>query len=96
MVAYFDYQSQLTKFGIFLGACPPAKQCSLLQKYNSGTYLIQMVCLLHFLLTTLYQGGLVYSDKNHFKRTKVQNIVVLLFLIKLCERSLFGKVVNMS
>ena len=55
-----------------------------------------MVCLLHFLLTTLYQGGLVYSDKNHFKRTKVQNIVVLLFLTKLCERSLFGKVVNMS
>ena len=35
MVAYFDYQSQLTKFGIFSGACPPAKQCSLLQKYNS-------------------------------------------------------------
>lgn len=34
--------------------------------------------------------------QNHFKRTKVQNIVVLLFLIKLCERSLFGKVVNMS
>ena len=35
MVAYFDYQSQLTKFGIFSGACPLAKQCSLLQKYNS-------------------------------------------------------------
>ena len=38
----------------------------------------------------------LFRQKPLNKRTKVQNIVVLLFLIKLCERSLFGKVVNMS
>ena len=38
----------------------------------------------------------LFRQKPLNERTKVQNIVVLLFLIKLCERSLFGKVVNMS
>ena len=38
----------------------------------------------------------LFWQKPLNKRTKVQKIVVLLFLIKLCERSLFGKVVNMS
>ena len=38
----------------------------------------------------------LFRQKPLNKRTKVQNIVVLLFLIKLCERLLFGKVVNMS
>ena len=38
----------------------------------------------------------LFRQKPLNKRTKVQNIVVLLFLIQLCKRLLFGKVVNMN